>query len=335
MSEPTTELSEKGLARRKFVLAAGATALGVGLFGLGYEAMRQQARQETVIDFSTENADYRFLGGAHGAVDRPDSLNMLTVLRREMVPDDATFFELETGTLPYLSPEAFPLLDRVYTKTSSIDFLQEVIPALTEKQLPLILTDAPPVGIDPVFVTNLGGMSVLLAIGLGARIDHSLTRRKFLQLGAATGMGLLAGRMWSAEVLKYLHSCAQEPWAQKLAQVNHYIELSTPESLLVTFRNSLISAKTLGLEERLPKNPATDKSKGVLIYGSGHWGIPEYMKSGQQTIVDYLSLYPKPFIEKFFGQANPHLYTSVTITPEGDSFNIQKVENTALKAIFT
>lgn len=334
MTEPTSELSEKGSIRRKLLLAAEGTALGVGIFGLGYEAMRQRTRQETIIDFSTDNADYRFLGGAHGAVGRPDSLNMLTVLRREMLPDDTTFFELETGTLPYLSPEVFPLLDRVYTKASSMDFLQEVMPALTEKQLPLILTDAPPVGVDPVFVTNLGGMAVLLAIGLGARMDQNLTRRKFFQLGAATGMNLLAGRAISKEALAYLHSCAQEPWAQKLAEINHYIELATPESLLITFRNSLISAKTLGLEEGFPKNPDTNKAKGVLIYGSGHWGIPEYMKSGQQTIADYLSLYPKPFIEKFFGKDNPYLYTSVIITPEGDGFKTDKVENPGLKAIF-
>lgn len=333
ISEPTSELSEKGKSRRSVLKGVGAAALSIGLFGLNSELIRRQTEQETIIDFSTDGADYRFLGGAHGAINRPDNFNAVTVLRKEGIPDDATFWELEFP-IPYLSQEYYPFINRAYTRSSSAPFLQEVVPVLTERQLPLVLADISPVRPDPQFIAELGGTAVLSAVFLGERKDPNLTRRKFLQRGAVTGIGLLAGRTLSNDALAYLHSSAQEPWAQRLAEINHYIELATPESLVTTFRNSLVAAKTLGLEGRLPRNPETGKCKGVLIYGSGHWGIPEYMKSGQRTILDYLSLYPRPFVEGVFGEDNPHLYTSVIIAPEGDGFKIEKVENEGLKALF-
>lgn len=335
MSEPTSELSEKGVFRRRLLKGAGAAALGVGLFGLGYEAMRQGSQQETIRDFSTDGVDYRFLGGAHGNKDY-GHLNLTTSFRRESIPEGTTVFELETGDLDYLSPDIYSRISRLYTHGPTAEpyaAIKDVFLALTERKLPLVVTDVP-VEVDPEMFTLMGGLSIGAAIGLAARKDANLTRRKFLQGGTGVFLGLLGTRGVSDHIATYLRSCANEEWAQTIAQINHNIELSKPDSLVLTFRNALNAAKTLGLEDHFPRNKDTHRPKPLLVYGSGHWGMPEYIQSGQQTIIDYLSLYPKPFIEKFFGKDNPHLYTSVIITPENDGFKTEKVENPGLKALF-
>ena len=325
---------DKGVVRRRILKGAGLIVVGAAVFGLGREGLVQRSKQDTVRDFSSDDADYRFLGGAHGMVDENHPLNVVTILRKEMIPDDATFFELETGTLDYLSPEVYLILDRVYTRTSSIDFLQEVIPALTEKTLPLVITDVPTPRLDPKFLTDMGGV-LIATIGLVAsRKDPNLTRRKFVLGGLAVGLWSIVARGLAGELAAYLHSVAQEPWAKRIAEANHYIELSQPESLPLTFRNAVNAAKTLGLENRFPKSSETNRPKGVLLYGSGHWGMPEYFETGKKDLLDYLSLYPKPFIERCFGATNPHLYTSVVITPEGEGFKKEKIEDLDLKKIF-
>ncbi len=153
-------------------------------------------------------------------------------------------------------------------------------------------------------------------------------------MGDIIRFGGIGIRISSDLLLTYLHSQASQPWAQRIAQINHFVELSKPDSLLVSFRNAIIATKNLGLEESFPKNAQMGKPKALLIFGSGHWGIPEYIKAGKQTLVDYLALYPRPFINHFFGKNNPHLYTSVIITPANNDFNVEKIEDQDLKKIF-
>lgn len=328
----SSEGARKGLSKRRFLKAAGAAALGVGILAAGYESLKYS---EVRIDFSTPDADYFFLGGSHGNQDL-GKLDVITSLRESDVPDDTTVFEIETGTFPYLGLQTLPMLGKLYTYVRNIDFWQEPVRLLTDKKLPLVLTDIPSTSVNPESITTImGAFAPSLGLALMRVKEKSLTRRKFMLGGAFSFLGLGSARLYSGEILGFLQRSLSEPWAQKAAKLHHWIELSKPEDLVTTFRNSINSAKTLGLEPRFPINPQTHRAKMLMIYGSGHLVLPEYMKGGKQVILDYLSLYPKTFIDKTFGLDNPHLYTSAILTPEQNgNIKVKTIEDKDLKAIF-
>lgn len=331
-----TESSEgvrKGFSKRRFLRAAGAAAVGAGVLALGYESIRNT---ETRIDFSTPGADYRFLGGIHGDEDL-GKLNLVNHLRESDVPSDTTIFEIESGTLDYLNPQIFPKLGKVYYGAGEVvDFFREPLKVLTDQKLPMVLTDIPPSNIDPEFLVTIGFAASGIGLALMQRKEKNPSRRKFM-LGGAFSL-LLGGtlRTTSGNILSFLQRSMSEPWAQKAAKLNHWSELAKPDDLPITFRNSIIAAKNLGLEIQAPVNSQTQRAKKLLLYGSGHMALPEYIKGGKQAVLDYLSLYPKPFIDKTFGLDNPHLYTSAILTPnENHEIETKTVEDKDLKNIFT
>lgn len=337
----TNEL-KPGLSRRKllkFAAIGGAigSVAGIGGLAFNFENVKRHSEKETVADFSTPGADYRFLGGAHGSPEVDERLNFVSKLGPAQVPSDATFFTIETGLNQYLGPELFPIISKLYYLAPTrpvYAFASDVLQVLTDKKVPLVLTDVPTPIIDPTRWINLG-VSVIGGLGvLGAFKDRNITRRRFLQAGVLSGMALNVARTTNQSLLDYLHNAASEEWAQKIAEANHFIELSQPESFDLTFRNAVNTVKTIDLENHFQVSPQTGRPKGVLIFGAGHWGFPEYFKSGKETVLNYLSLYPKEFIHTLFGEDNPHLYTSVIITPDNGSIKVEKVENPELKELF-
>lgn len=328
----SSEVVRKGLSKRGFLKAAGAAALGGGIIALGYESLRHT---ETKIDFSTANADYRFLGGTHGDEDL-GKLNLTNFLKKSDVPDDTTVFEIETGTLPYLRQDVLQILGKLYTFVREFDFWKEPIQVLTDRKLPMVLADIPPSNLDPKFIVNFSLVFPGISLAFLQRREKNPTRRKFMIGGALSLLGGVAVRTFSGEIFGFLQRSLSEPWAQKAAKLNHWVELSKPDDLPRTFRNSIIAAKNLGLEPQFPVSTQTQRPTMLMMYGSGHLALPEYMKGGKQAILDYLSLYPKAFIDKTFGLDNPHLYTSAILTPmENNKIGVETVEDRDLKDIFT
>jgi len=332
----SSEVPKKGITKRRFLETAGATAVGAGVLALvlalGYESMKHT---ETEIDFSTLGADYRFLGGTHGNEDW-GKFNLVNLLRGSDVPSDTTIFEIESGTLDYLNPQIFPELGKVYYGAGEVvDFLREPLKVLTDRKLPMVLTDIPPPSVDPEFLVTIGFTASGIGLALMQRKEKDLTRRKFMLGGAFSFLWGGTLRTVSGDILSFLQRSMSEPWAQKAAKLNHWAELAKPDDLAIIFRNSIIAAKNLGLETQAPVNPQSQKAKKLLLYGSGHMALPEYMKGGKQAILDYLALYPKVFIDKTFGLDNPHLHTSAILTPEGSGeIKIETIEDKDLKAIF-
>jgi hypothetical protein len=321
------KISRRGLLRN---IGIGILA-PAGLAGAGYQEMRYLSENAAVIDFKTNGADYRFLGGVHGSPLLDKKINLVTKLKEEMIPENVTFFEPETGDLNYLDPKIYPYLELLYIRGEKGNysvFNKDVISKLTRDKATLVLTDVySPLG----WATSLGAIPLAGLMGIISELDRNATRRKYLKAGAYT---TILVTILKESLGTIFFTASQKIWNQEIANANHKFELMQPESLFITFRNSIIAAKTLGLEGQLPTHPDTGKPKGVLIYGTGHWGIPEYIKSGKQPILDYLSLYPRPFIETAFGKHNPHLFTSVVITPQKDEIKIEKVEDPDLKRIF-
>lgn len=331
MSE-SSEIPKKVITKRKLLMGVGAVALGAGIVATGYESMKNT---ETKIDFSTPSTDYRLLAGTHGN-DSMGQWNLVNPLKKSDVPSDTTVFEIETGDLPYLSSEAFPILDRVYTEVAgNVDFFQEPVRLLTERKVPMVLTDIPSTKLNPSLMVDLGFTAAGISLALLQRRETSLTRRKLMLGGALSLLGPVIARNYSGAILNYLQRSLLEPWAQKAAKLNRWVELSNPDDLTKTFRNCIIAAKNLGLEPQFPTSPHTNRPKMLMMYGSGHIVLPEYMKGSKQAILDYLAFYPKPFIDKTFGLDNPHLYTSVVLTPrENGEVRVETVEDKDLKAVF-
>lgn len=330
MSE--VEGNKKRLLTRRKAITAGA---GVAVTGvIGALALEHVRNYEPRIDFSTDTVDYHFIGGAHGSSD-PIRQGIVTPLKAKDVPEDTTNYQMEGGMLPYLETWVLDRMDKVYQILREDDFFTEAGKVLQDKGLPMIFTDLPPHYTEATAALSAGISAIpgVILHALGKR-EKTHTRRQML-LGVATGAYLLGGsRIMSGEILGTLSAAANEPWAQKIAKANHLVELSKPESLLITFRNSVIAAKSLGLEAHLPPNPQTNRPKSLLIYGSAHWGIPEYILSGKQTILEYLSLYPKYIIEKAFGVPNPHLTTSLVVTPGQDGLQLKQVVDPDLERLF-
>lgn len=328
----SSETPRKGITKRTLLKGAGAAALGAGIVALGYESMRNT---ETKIDFSTPGSDYRLISGTHGA-DEMGRWDLVNPLRGTDVPKDTTVFEIETGAFPYLDPEILPNLGRLYAIARDIDFFKEPAEMLTDKGLPMVLVDSPSPKFNPSSMIDIGVVASATGLVLLQRREAKPSRRKFMLAGAGALLAPVLGRNYSGEILKYLQRSLSEPWAQKAAKLNHWVELSKPDDLATTFRNCLIAAKNLGLESKLPTNSQTNRPKMLMMYGAWHNALPEYMKGGKQAILDYLSLYPKPFVDKTFGLDNPHLYTSAILTPNGNGeVSVQTVEDQDLKAIFT
>jgi hypothetical protein len=331
MAESSEGVS-KGITKRRFLKATAAAAVGVGVVALGYEANKHT---ETKIDFSTDSVDYRFLGGSHGSdyLRQFDIINPLSALD---VPADTTVFQMETGTFPYLDPEYSSKMNKVYEFVSEDPFFKGPGQLLSDKKVPMILTDIPASLLDPELATTiLGSLAPGIGLFLMGRKEKNPTRRKFLLGGALAFLSFGGTRVTSGDVLAHLQRASSEPWAQKIAKLNHQVELSKPDDLLRTFRNCIISAKTLGLESRLPVNPETSRARSLLLYGSAHLVLPEYIKGGKQSILEYLSLYPKSFIDKTFGLDNPHLYTSAILTPNvNGEVKVESLEDKDLKSIF-
>jgi hypothetical protein len=328
----SSETPKRGITRGTLLKGAGATALGVGIVAVGYESLKHT---ETKIDFSTHGADYRLLSGTHGSDDM-GPWDVVNPLRKSDVPDDTTVFEIETGTFPYLDKKIFPNLGKLYAIAGDIDFFNEPAQLLTDKRLPMVLVDSPAPKFNPSSIIDLGIVTSAAGLAVLQRREKKPSRRNFMLAGAGALLAPVIARDYSEEILKYLQRSLSEPWAQRAAKLNRWVELAKPDDLFHTFRNSLIAAKNLGLEPQLATNPQTGRPKMLMMYGSGHIALPEYMKGGKQTILNYLSLYPKVFIDKTFGLDNPHLYTSAILTPdEHGEVRVQTVEDTDLKAVFT
>jgi hypothetical protein len=157
------------------------------------------------------------------------------------------------------------------------------------------------------------------AVALGTALQPS--RRQFLKnFGrGAVAWGLAQTFNSVTSVVDVVHA---QPWAQELARLNHLCEMAHPYSFIYAFRNMVIAAKLLDLEQDIN-----------IAIGKGHLALPHYCNMGEDALLNMLSLYPKQYLNAFLPDQR-YLYKSLSIQQEDAKLVLRTVDHPRLRELF-
>lgn len=295
----------KKMSRREFLLRrAPAVAAGTAL-GLAINNDRQRIAETVMhrqaVDFEAEGHHFRGVFYMHG-----DG----KILRQAPVPAADLVYPtivLETGTNRYLQPMIFDGIEYPFGETmvnwlsasrsdgeSKIDTLVAKLVASGEHRL--VYADVP-------FQTEAVLIELLTAAGTVFGHAFFNAQRKFSRRTSlkilTTGLGVWGAIGVMRQFLFLAEGSAPDAVDQVLAGINYLADLSHPESLLRTLRETIVAVKTLDLD--------TDAN---LVFGKGHWTMPFHLQAGQQAQLAYLRALPKVFIDAMVSDKR-YLYTSL------------------------
>lgn len=297
--------------------------------GLGELVQRIYRRRELDVLDEEGNTHHLILffhqvGPVPGEQLKPESLN-----------PNAQALILETANLPYLRKErgdqgpthgeAVGLVKK-YLNAPKDSHHEIVVQTLNEGK-PVVFCDlAFPENIltllveyGPEAVASLGGLSALYA----SLKQKSITRRQLFKLVGATALSWGASKTLIGHPIVWADALFSEEWTQKLAKLDHTIEKTHPESLILGLRNQVLAVKLTDL----------DLNTNVTI-GKAHLPLPIYVEEGKKTLLARLKLYPRWYLKRVCLDPR-QLYTSVVVEKDQEgNFKTREIEHPDLKEIF-
>jgi hypothetical protein len=295
-------MAGKEISRRTFGrFAAGALGAGLGLhIGANPKEFLSDAAETLaktrIIDFRASGHSYRGIFFAHGQ----EGVGRGKISEDDFVANRLTILETPIN---YLDPEVVSWL---LQRRAALGEIPENSAGVVFNDCSLKLQAA-----GSELLPLLSGIVLSYFAG-----EEAIERRGFLKKGlTAAAAGLMAVGAKSALV------AVDYP---ELSRVNYYADLATPMMLVSTFRNLLVAAKTLDLEQ-----------DANLIFGKAHWAIPNHMQSGQGTLLKRLRRYPAELLDLFITDRR-YLYTSVVLKKDAaGNYQRQEFIHTRLKEIFS
>ncbi|MBI2039774.1 hypothetical protein HYT18_01755 [Candidatus Microgenomates bacterium] len=277
-------------------------------------------------EISTRDADFVIWQSLHSK----DGFRQHLMLPKEHHFSDGLFLEIGMNGYLGVSDKSS---EEVEVTVRRDRLIEEVIPngefkrKLNEDNIPIILADIPvPASLilsRNIFKEAYWGLAVYGALIALDNPSNKIDRRESFGFAKRLFWGAVA--LWSLpaiikdELYKW-QELLREPWAEQARKMLFFVEIAHPEDLIMTHTNALVAYKALRYveEERGSKMLGMEKPNFGFLYGR-HMSISEWLRQGKNFCLDYLSNYPKEFLEMAFGKRYEMYYPrSVILEANGE-----------------
>lgn len=247
--------------------------------------------------FSTESANFIFIGGIHGLWKFDSSPEL------PRVANGLTGVFLESGGADYLGPDRRGLKTPIFFEDEP--FYEKIIIQAKQQEIPVLLGEIPFKGLGSALATSESLLVPGLAAILGSYVaigkdTKKLSRRHFLERSIGGAAGLWGYSYFVKNFTTEIAELFRQPWAKEVRKAVSFMEFSHPEDFLLTFRNCLIAAKLLKYSEQFHQQEGKEATIGIVMGGS-HEYITEYLKRGRGFCLRVLDFYPEGVLKTMFG----------------------------------
>lgn len=271
---------------------------------------------------------------AFSIVERPEARYKIIYGRHDRItpaselPSQFDALFLEVGSLRYSEAK---IGDGVVLK--KVDQYLQIVESTQEKETKIYFGDVPfkqfpyrvkigKINFLPDWSIAIRGVEWYAGLGLtillAREIDQKkkISRRDFLR---RIGKGTVAvwGMSWVSKLGTVFFKEGQEV-SRILEKIISAEDPLHPEDLTTWFRNAVMAKKliAIGKKEQAEHN---HKVEIAIVFGSGHTGLVDFLRRGEETCERVVRLYPKWFLKAMIAESNLD-YISLII---GAEFNPQ------------